>query len=239
MTILIPSGGAGDCIIPLAVLGPQVRAIAALPWERAYVDGSRRLSRPEEIAGAYRLNHCWALGSGRGGPCHDLRLIQRTTGIPVFLLDAESTCPMEQQLESVLRVTGAREMLLADTGGDLLATRVMPSLVSPLQETLMIRALRGTLADATTVMVSGAGLDGEVTLEEFEEFTIELGAVRTGVLGPTDAARTMPDGRMRYAVRRACSPCCARWGLAAESNWALPTTTWISAPPGPGSIRWG
>ena len=173
--LLIAAGGGGDVIGAVMVaetlgFSPREAIIATVAWERLLVDpvpgprsaddfdGLRRRGSTYEILPTTRARH--PFGSL-------LPSLRRDLEFPLFLLDPEfGTLGLVDQLGELRdTLTGRRDVLLLDVGGDVLATGSEPGLRSPLCDALTLAAT-AQLSGEPRVLVAGPGLDGELTHTE-------------------------------------------------------------------------
>ncbi|MFI8975018.1 DUF1152 domain-containing protein [Nocardia asteroides] len=193
--VAFAAGGGGDAI-SAAVLGHAladqitVSAIMSWSWDRLLMDplpGPRSAADFDGLvdhgSGLYEVVPSASLNTG--GQSTLPRLAGHTT-MPTLLADPTQGTPgLSRQLLRAAAVFDADLLLVVDVGGDILAAGNEPGLRSPLADSLALAAAVGT-GLPTDVLVTGLGLDGELTLDELEHRLSLLGAREVIDLQPQD-----------------------------------------------------
>ncbi len=195
--VAFAAGGGGDAI-SAAVLGHAladqitVAAIMSWSWDRLLMDplpGPRSAADFDGLvdrgSGLYEVVPSSSLNTGG---MSTLPRLAGHTGRPMLLADPkQGTLGLSRQLLRAASVFDADMILVVDVGGDILAAGHEPGLRSPLADSL---ALAASVASGlpTDVLVTGLGLDGELTVEELEQRLVFLGAEEVIDLSPEDIA---------------------------------------------------
>jgi hypothetical protein len=175
-------GGGGDVVGSLAIarfcegLGTPF-ALGGIAWERIVVDprpGPRPLA---EIAGGRRLGEHAVLANGEtstadGVPFSEA-LMARHLGEPTVLIDVTGgPAGVAAGLGASASELDCDLVVLADVGGDVLATGSEPGLASPLCDAVVLAGALELAAGGgprPLLAVIGAGCDGELTPTEVVE----------------------------------------------------------------------
>jgi hypothetical protein len=174
-SLFVASGGGGDAIAAAMVasaLGEPHPLVASFAWERKRYDPRPGPRTPADFAGLRRVGpHSWLVGAGsrlKSGDTSFLPMLADRVVGSLFLLDAsDGAVGLGLQLRELLSITQTTQLVIVDTGGDILARGLEPGLRSPLADALILAAARISGAPMT-VAVLGLGLDGELTPEECE-----------------------------------------------------------------------
>jgi hypothetical protein len=182
--LLIAAGGGGDAIAA-AILHRALDdhasrpAIASYSWDRLLIDPLPGPRDPSSFAGLERV----------GGL--NFRITADTVPIPpagstlprlaaeldadLYLLDPRGGAEgLARQLVELRNELGQHAVTIVDVGGDVLAHGDEPTLRSPLADSLVLAAT--TDLDPVRLLVTGAGVDGELPEDLVQERLGELGA---------------------------------------------------------------
>ncbi len=192
--VAIAAGGGGDAVTA-AVLADKmpalgVAAIMSYSWDRLMIDPA---PGPRMRAEFYGL-------IDRGGvsevpPTAALRAAGKSTlprlaehvVQPLLLMDIEAgTSGLVRQIRCAAATFEADELAVIDVGGDILAAGNEPGLRSPLADSVALAAAI-TSGLPTQVLVTGIGLDGELSRAELDGRLNALGAEDVGDLVAGDA----------------------------------------------------
>lgn len=194
--LVVAAGGGGDAITgavltrPLGHTGPP--AVMTYSWDRLMVDP---LPGPRTVADFRHLverepHVVEVLSTTRPIPPAGSSLPRLAAELPgrLFLLDpTRGAVGIAAQIAATARHVGAETLALVDVGGDVLATGGDPGLRSPLADQL---ALAGCVLTGipTRLLVTGAGLDGELPEAVVLERLHRLDAERLPDLTAVDVA---------------------------------------------------
>lgn len=219
-------GGGGDVVGALALAREIERAGAAgelggVAWERFAVDPHHPGPRPlADLRGIERLGtNDGALCGPDGRTPEGVRLaeagVAAHTGHPTALIDINGgPRRIALAIEGAAERFGCDQVVLADVGGDVLATGAEPGLASPLCDAVMLAAARH-LPDRLRTLgcVFGTGCDGELTASEVLDRVARLGRDGgwLGTLSPApevareviELARSVPTEASLMAARSA------------------------------------
>jgi len=163
--LYVAAGGPGDLGVAsvLAVADPNA-TFATFLWRR-----DARRAGPIDIDGARGVK-VDGLGlkvrPSAHGPEHCI-LANHLNGA-LYCLDTQNLDSTRATLAALLSRAGG-EVVVVDTGGDILCGRESPFLRSPLLESVTLRVLEdlGALSQ-TQIVIAGIGLDNEISVEEAE-----------------------------------------------------------------------
>ncbi|MEV6217254.1 DUF1152 domain-containing protein [Nocardia sp. NPDC051833] len=171
------AGGGGDAI-SAAVLGHAladqitVSAIMSWSWDRLLMDPSPGPRSAADFDGLVdRGSDLFEVGPNASLNTGGLSTLPRVachTNLPMLLADpTKGARGLSRQLVRAAQVFDADILLVVDVGGDILAAGHEPGLRSPLADSLALAAAVKT-GIPTDVLVTGLGLDGELTVDELE-----------------------------------------------------------------------
>jgi hypothetical protein len=192
--LLIAAGGGGDAIAAAILhqaLNPsgQRPQIVTYSWDRLLIDplpGPRHPSSFTRLQPVgdhnYRVTSDTTVRPPAGSTLPQLAAELRAE---LFLLDPSGGAQgLARQLSELARLLDRQTVTIVDVGGDILAHGDEPTLQSPLADSLVLAAT-ATL-DNVQVLVTGAGIDGELpeglVLERYEQ----LGAQTIHTLSTAD-----------------------------------------------------
>ena len=190
---MVAAGGGGDAITA-AVLGSalgltsQPPVVMTYAWDRLIIDplpGSRGAS---EFTGLDRPRPSVheILPTSRPIAPAGSTLPRLAAELParLLLLDPEDgAVGMSRQITAVAELVGADQLAVVDVGGDILADGTEEGLRSPLADLLALAAC--SLVDLPArVVVTGAGLDGELSVAEVCHRVDILGGREIAVVSP-------------------------------------------------------
>ncbi|MCX4094432.1 DUF1152 domain-containing protein [Nocardia sp. alder85J] len=197
--IAVAAGGGGDAITT-AVLRHrlpdlEVVAIASWSWDRYIVDPTpgprhaRDFRGLRDLGGVFQVPADAALhGPGRS----TLPRVAAALDLPVLLIDATGgAVGIAHLFRIAARCFEATELVVVDVGGDILAAGTEPGLRSPLADSLVAAAAAATGLPAR-LLVTGIGLDGELTVPEVRAALNRFGAVPAFTLTAADVAAYAP-----------------------------------------------
>jgi len=175
---VLGAGGGGDVVGALAIarmcesLGTGF-VLGGVAWERIVVDPRPGPRPASEIDGGTPLGPR-ALLAGPGtatvdGVAFSESLMARHLGTETVLIDVTAgAAGVSEGIDAACRGLACDLVVLADVGGDILATGDEPGLASPLCDAVMVAG--AVAADTACVLaVTGAGCDGELTPGEVLE----------------------------------------------------------------------
>ncbi|MGI9019315.1 MAG: DUF1152 domain-containing protein [Solirubrobacterales bacterium] len=175
---MLGAGGGGDVVGALAIarlceaLGTPF-VLGGVAWERMVVDPRPGPRGMAEIAGGRALgDHALLAGPETttvdGAPLSEA-LMARHLAEETLLIDVTAgAAGVTAGLDAASAELGCDLVLLADVGGDILATGAEPGLASPLCDAVMA-AGAGDASVPGLLAVTGAGCDGELTPAEVLE----------------------------------------------------------------------
>lgn len=182
-TLLVAIGGGGDAITAAALAGPLRTEppvmVTTYSWDRLMIDplpGPRVVADftglYEPAAGVHEV-----LATTRPVPPAGSSLPRLAAELPARLLLLDPTAGAVGMAEQLLRAAafcGATSLTLVDVGGDVLTDGHDPGLRSPLADQLALAAaVRSGLP--TRLLITGAGLDGELPVPTITRRLSELG----------------------------------------------------------------
>ncbi len=144
--------------------------LGGVAWERIVVDPKPGPRRASEIEGGRRLGDRAVLAGPNartldGTPLSEAMMAGHLGAETVLIDVTGGAVGVAEGIDSACRELGCDLVVLADVGGDILATGAEPGLASPLCDAVMAA---GASAAGTrwTLAVTGAGCDGELTPSE-------------------------------------------------------------------------
>ncbi len=169
------AGGGGDVVGALALarmcegLGTPF-VLGGVAWERLPIDPEPGPRPVAEISGGRPLGERAVLAdpgtATSGGVRFSESLMAEHLGSGTVLVDVSAGAPgVRTALEAACEELGCDLVVLADVGGDILATGEEPGLASPLCDAVMAAGARSAEVPAL-IAVTGAGCDGELTPAE-------------------------------------------------------------------------
>ncbi|WP_062983453.1 DUF1152 domain-containing protein [Nocardia anaemiae] len=193
-TVAIAAGGGGDAVTA-AMLADRmpalgVAAIMSYSWDRLMIDPAPGPRTRTDFYGL--IDHC---GVSEVPPAATLRADGESTlprlaehvAQPLLLMDIESGVNgLAHQIRCAAAAFDADEIVVIDTGGDILAAGNEPGLQSPLADSAALAAAI-TSRLPTQVLVAGVGLDGELSRAELDGRLNALDAENVGDLIAGDA----------------------------------------------------
>ncbi|MEU5409853.1 DUF1152 domain-containing protein [Nocardia asteroides] len=195
--VAFAAGGGGDAITAAVLahaLADQitVSAIMSFSWDRLLMDplpGPRTAAHFDGLvdhgSGLFEVVPSTSLNTGG---LSTLPRLAGHTGRPMLLADPEQGTPgLSRQLRRAAAMFDADLLLVVDVGGDILAAGHEPGLRSPLADSLALAAAAAT-GLPTDVLVTGLGLDGELSIGELEYRLACLGSEHMIDLHPNDIA---------------------------------------------------
>ena len=230
--LLIAAGGGGDAIaaaILSRALDPASGrpAIATYSWDRLLIDPLPGPRDPSSFAGLERVgerNHRVTAESEVIAPAGStLPRLAAELDADLFLLDPRGGAQgLAGQLIELTRLLGTSAVTIVDVGGDILAKGDEPTLRSPLADSLVLAATAGF--DQARVLVTGAGIDGELpetlVLERYDQLRAEL----VHRLTPTDVEpfRSLFDWHPSEATGLLCAAAAGTRGTAEIRDQGFP-----------------
>ncbi|MGW4770369.1 DUF1152 domain-containing protein [Nocardia sp. NPDC004278] len=193
-TVAIAAGGGGDAVTAAMLADKMpalgVVAIMSYSWDRLIVDptpGPRTRADFHGLidhGGVFEVPPTAALhGDGKS----TLPRLAGHVAQPLLLMDIEAGVNgLARQIRYAASAFDADEVVVIDTGGDILATGNEPGLRSPLADSVALAAAI-TSGLPTQVLVAGAGLDGELSRAELNGRLHALDAEIVGDLIARDA----------------------------------------------------
>ncbi|NUS72962.1 MAG: DUF1152 domain-containing protein [Corynebacteriales bacterium] len=191
MTVLyIAAGGGGDAIASRAIgelINPGAApSIATLSWDRLIIDplpGPRSIKDFDGLrsprASVYQVTPASKPIERAGSSLPRLAGALRAD---LYLLDPHNGVDgLGMQITAIAEHIGATELLIVDVGGDILALGPDIGLRSPTAD-LMTLAASSTTRIPTRVLVTGIGLDGELSPELVSRRLEELRATTLATL---------------------------------------------------------
>lgn len=180
---MIAAGGGGDAITSavLTVRNPEdPQVIMTYSWDRLLVDPMPGPRAADHFHGLYApVSGVWeVLGTTTPIPPAGSTLPRLAAELPVqvLLLDPSAgTLGLAEQITAAARYCKADALSLVDVGGDILTDGADPGLRSPLADQLALAACVAT-GIACQVLVTGAGLDGELPVEVIQRRLRDLHA---------------------------------------------------------------
>ncbi|MGW0182221.1 DUF1152 domain-containing protein [Nocardia sp. NPDC003345] len=193
--IAIAAGGGGDAVTT-AILGVKmpelgVAAIMSYSWDRLMVDPTPGPRTRADFEGLKDLG-----GVSEVSPRAVLRTEGQSTlptlvhhiASPLLLIDPSAgTAGVAKQIRCAAAAFDAQSVIVVDVGGDILAQGHEPNLRSPLADSLALAAAV-TSGLPVEVLVTGAGLDGELSTVEVDGLLRKLAAQDIAALDPADVA---------------------------------------------------
>jgi len=170
-TIYVAAGGGGDAlaaaIIRRAIGHAQPAVIATYAWERLIIDpipGPRTTAEFDGLRPVGRSNYAVVPTTVPRPPAGSTlpRLAAELDDELVLLDPADGATGLRTQLAELVSLYSADAVIVVDVGGDAIARGDEPTLLSPLADGLAVAATIG-IEIPVTVLVAGAGLDGELS----------------------------------------------------------------------------
>ncbi|MFI5715992.1 DUF1152 domain-containing protein [Nocardia sp. NPDC051750] len=191
--IAIAAGGGGDAVTA-AVLAHKmpalgVAAIMAYSWDRLMIDpepGPRARADFRGLIDHGGVSEVLPTSSLRAEGQSTLPRLAEHVAQPLLLMDIRpGTTGLAHQVRCAAAVFDADELVVIDTGGDILAAGDEPGLRSPLADSVALAAaiMSGL---PTRVLVAGVGLDGELSRTELDGRLNAFGAADSGTLTAAD-----------------------------------------------------
>ncbi|MBC7299539.1 DUF1152 domain-containing protein [Nocardia salmonicida] len=194
--VMFAAGGGGDAVTATMLARAlsseiTVTAIMSWSWDRLLVDplpGPRSADDFHGLIahgdGLHQVPSTATLTTG--GESTLPRLASHLDPMPLLLADPRAGAfGLSRQLQRAADVFSADLIVVVDAGGDILAAGDEPGLRSPLADSLALAAaVRSTLP--THVLVTGLGLDGELTVAELDQRLVDLDAHELSSLGPRE-----------------------------------------------------
>jgi hypothetical protein len=186
--LYVAAGGGGDAIGALLVAATQDSAdrpaVLTWSWDRLVVNplpGPREPSRFRHLV-PYG-EHNWRLTPGVEelwpGTSPLPKLVQRLPAT-MFLLDPRhGVVGIRRQVAELVSMLEVERVVVVDVGGDVLAEGREPELRSPLGDAMALAACAG-LPEVVDVVVTGPGLDGELSEAQVLNALRDLGATLQG-----------------------------------------------------------
>jgi hypothetical protein len=173
--LVLGAGGGGDVVGALAVarmcegLGTPF-VLGGVAWERLPIDPKPGPRPVAEIVGGRQIGERAVLARPETGTADGVRfsesLMAAHLGTETVLVDVSAGAPgVRAALEASCAELECDLVVLADVGGDILATGAEPGLASPLCDAVMA-AGADSAGVAALIAVTGAGCDGELTPSE-------------------------------------------------------------------------
>jgi hypothetical protein len=199
--LLVAAGGGGDAIAAVMVarmlgVGERRLHVATFSWDRLMVDpvpGPRGREWFTGLRPVGARNVQVTPGSAVRAPAGSL-LPRLAAELPatLYLLDAsEGSAGLGAQLQELAATVHADQVLIVDSGGDILAAGHEAGLRSPLGDSLALAAAAG-LDREVQVLVAGLGLDGELPENMLLQRCARLGGTVAGRLSAEDARHHQP-----------------------------------------------
>jgi hypothetical protein len=202
-------GGGGDVVGAIAIvraceaLGTPAR-LGGVAWERFPIDphpGPRAL---DEIVGGRVVGGSAVLADASTTTPDGARFAEsgmaEFLGEETALIDvAGGVASAAAGMEAAAAELGCNLLILADVGGDVLATGGEAGLASPLCDAVMLAAA-ARLSIPTLLAVAGPGCDGELTAAEVLQRLAEL-AKRGAWIGTLSVSSAVADEIERAAAR--------------------------------------
>lgn len=182
--LYVAAGGGGDVIgaamVDRAFGGSAVPQIATFSWDRLLVDpvpGPRDATWFDHLRPIGGLNHQVTAATTIRRPAgSSLPRLARELPAALYLLDPnQGAVGLSGQLLELTEQLQASSICVVDIGGDILARGNEDTLRSPLADSLIVAALADHPLEVS-VVVAGAGLDGELAPGYVLERLAELGA---------------------------------------------------------------
>lgn len=198
--LYVAAGGGGDAIAAAMVhraMGAQDRPlIASFSWDRLLVDplpGPRGATDFQGLEPVGSVNYRLQGKTEPVAPAGSLLpRLARELDADVFLMDpSQGAAGLGQQLEELANLYAPDGCQLIDVGGDVLAVGDEPELRSPLADSLALAAVARVWPNSE-VLVTGPGLDAELSPADVVARCRELHARSSAVIPPEVAAAFHP-----------------------------------------------
>lgn len=172
---MLGAGGGGDVVGALAiarmceVLGTPF-VLGGVAWERIVIDPRPGPRPADEIKDGTPIGGRAVLAGPSTATLDGVRfsesLMAEHLGDETVLIDVTAgSAGVGEALDAVCAALGCDLVVLADVGGDILATGEEPGLASPLCDAVMVAGAQAAAA-RYVLAVTGAGCDGELTPSE-------------------------------------------------------------------------
>jgi hypothetical protein len=187
-TIFVAAGGGGDAlaaaIIRRAIGHSDPAVIATYAWERLIIDPVPGPRNPADFDGLQpigRSNHVIVPATAPRPPAGSTlpRLATELDDELVLLDPVYGASGLRTQLAELASLYHADALTVVDVGGDAIARGDEPTLLSPLADSLALAATTG-LDIPVSVLVAGAGIDGELSESQVLAFIGTNSVVRLG-----------------------------------------------------------
>lgn len=199
--LFVAAGGGGDVLATL-ILQRKLCGDGGQPyvvtysWDRLMVDPVPGPRDPSWFIGIDRFgDHNYVVSAQsrvRSPGSSLLPRLARELGTKFFLLDPTGAARgMRLQLAELVRELSIQRVSLVDSGGDILACGDEPELRSPMADCLTLAAA-DDIGAPVDVLVTGAGLDGELSHSRVCEIVTELGGCASGQFTKDDVKWCMP-----------------------------------------------
>ncbi|MFI9638056.1 DUF1152 domain-containing protein [Nocardia sp. NPDC051929] len=193
-TVAIAAGGGGDAVTAALLADKmttlRVAAIMSFSWDRLMIDpapGPRNRADFDGLIDRDGVSEVPSTAVLRADGESTLPRLAKHIGRPLLLMDIEAgVTGLAHQIRCAAALFGADELVVIDTGGDILATGTESNLRSPLADSVALAAAIST-GLPTQVLVAGIGVDGELSPAELEARLIALDAEEFVNLIPEDA----------------------------------------------------
>lgn len=200
-SLLVAAGGGGDALAALVVhqlLGEPdpPAAVMTFAWERLRVDpvpGPRSIADFRGLTSLGRHNALITAGARPIPPSGSTlpRLSAEIGDVPLLLLDpSRGAVGLRQQVQEAVDLLEVDAVHVVDVGGDILAIGDESDLRSPLADTLALCGC-SCVDVAVDVIVSGPGLDGELSADHVRRRIAELEGVTVGRVEKSDVAQAL------------------------------------------------
>jgi hypothetical protein len=198
--LYVAAGGGGDAVAAAmlhAVRWPNKRpVIATFAWDRLLVDpipGPRSTGDFTGLAPLGAHNFAFTSDTRPIPPAGSTlpRLAAEVDATYVLLDPSRGAIGLRTQMAALIQTTQAESVEVIDVGGDVLGTGTEPTLRSPLADALAVAATT-RLSVPVSVLVAGAGLDGELTETTVLTRVEHLGGHCTIRTGPTETEWAIP-----------------------------------------------
>ncbi|MGI8815830.1 MAG: DUF1152 domain-containing protein [Pseudonocardia sp.] len=196
--LIAASGGCGDAITAAALSASldmtKPPVVMTYSWDRLMIDPVPGPRRPAEFTGLIQLapGLVEVVASSAAIPPAGSALPRLAAELParLLLLDpSRGAIGLSEQIAAAATVLHLTELVVVDVGGDALTVGARdPGLRSPLADQLVLAACART-GLATRLLITGAGLDGELPAPVVRDRLGHLHATPLRPLGAADAAR--------------------------------------------------
>lgn len=196
-TLIVAAGGGGDAITGAAIAGRQGMSgppvVMSFSWDRLMVDPLPGPRIAADFIGLHQLAphvlEVVATTTPIGGAGSSLSRLAAELPARILLLDPSGgAVGMAHQIAAAVELFHLDDIELVDVGGDALTNGADPGLRSPLADQLALAACVRT-GIPTRLLITGAGLDGELPSAVVEQRLARLDAQH---LPPLDAEAIRP-----------------------------------------------